>query len=73
MPGTWFNPYDASAAAWFAKERTRLSRMGQPPSYADGQIAAIAAANNLILVTRNVSDFAEFDRLIVENWFDGSS
>lgn len=62
-------PYDAAAAEWFAKERARLSQMGRTPSYPDGQIAAIAATNRLVLVTRNVSDFADFAGLEVEDWF----
>lgn len=62
-------PYDADAAAWFAKERARLGQTGRLPSYPDGQIAAIAATNHLTLVTRNVSDFADFADLKVENWF----
>jgi tRNA(fMet)-specific endonuclease VapC len=63
-------PYDASAAAWFAQERARLSQIGRPPSYTDGQIAAVAAANTLIVVTRNIADFAAFAALQIENWFD---
>ena len=43
------------------------------PVYADTQIAAIAAVNGLILVTRNAADFAQFDSLMVENWFDRSA
>ncbi|MCP5097705.1 MAG: type II toxin-antitoxin system VapC family toxin [Chloroflexi bacterium] len=62
--------YGAVAAEWFAKERARLSKIGRTPSYADGQIAAIAATNNLILVTRNIADFKDFEQLTVENWFD---
>ncbi len=62
-------PFDATAAEWFAVERARLSQLGRPPSYPDGQFAAIAATNNLILVTRNVSDFSDFDELKIENWF----
>lgn len=61
--------YDAKAATWFAKERARLSEIGFPPSYPDGHIAAVAAMNGLILVTRNVADFADFSDLKVENWF----
>jgi tRNA(fMet)-specific endonuclease VapC len=57
------------AAEWFAEERARLSQIGRPPSYPDGQIAAIAATNDLILVTRNTTDFADFIDLQVENWF----
>jgi tRNA(fMet)-specific endonuclease VapC len=62
-------PYDMEAAEWFAEERARLSQIGRPPSYPDGQIAAIAATNDLILVTRNTTDFADFIDLQVENWF----
>ena len=62
--------YDKSAAAWFARERARLTSIGRTPAYADGQIAAIAATNNLILVTRNTADFADYAGLSVENWFE---
>uniref|UniRef100_A0A832M2U5 Type II toxin-antitoxin system VapC family toxin n=1 Tax=Oscillatoriales cyanobacterium SpSt-402 TaxID=2282168 RepID=A0A832M2U5_9CYAN len=63
-------PYNADASRWFATERARLTQMGLAPSYPDGQIAAISKANNLILVTRNVSDYANFEGLIIENWFN---
>jgi tRNA(fMet)-specific endonuclease VapC len=63
-------PYTPEAARWFATERSRLFKLGLPPSYPDGQIAAIAAVNDLILVTRNISDFIHFDGLRLENWFD---
>jgi tRNA(fMet)-specific endonuclease VapC len=62
--------YTPEAARWFGAERARLLRVGLPPSYPDGQIAAIAHVNNLILVTRNVSDFIHFDGLNLENWFE---
>ncbi len=70
-------PYDAAAAEWHASERSRLTALGQPPAYADGQIAAIllrrryanARTNDLILVTHNVSDFAGFQDLQIEDWF----
>lgn len=62
-------PFNTKAAEWFAQERARLQRMGQTPSYPDGQIAAIAAVNNLTLVTRNTADFAKFTDLKIENWF----
>jgi tRNA(fMet)-specific endonuclease VapC len=35
----------------------------------DGQIAAIARVNHLILVTRNIIDFQNFSGIEVENWF----
>jgi tRNA(fMet)-specific endonuclease VapC len=62
-------PYDASAAAWHAKERARLNRLGKTPPFVDGQIAAIAAVNDLVLVTRNARDFSGFHGLEVESWF----
>jgi tRNA(fMet)-specific endonuclease VapC len=61
-------PYDERAAEWHAKERARLTFLGQMPSFVDGQIAAIAKVNNLILVTRNTSDFKKFSGLKLENW-----
>ena len=62
-------PYDTKAALWHAAERVRLEHAGATPSFVDGQIAAIAATNDLTLITRNVQDFEEFKGLMVENWF----
>lgn len=61
-------PYDQAAAAWHAAERARLVAQGKTPPYVDGQIAAIAKVNGLILVTGNVVDYADFDGLSVEDW-----
>jgi tRNA(fMet)-specific endonuclease VapC len=61
-------PYDESAAEWHAAERARLVAVGQTPSFADGQIAAIAKTNELTLVTLNLSDYAGFADLKVEDW-----
>ncbi len=61
--------YDDKAARWQAGERARLERLGQPTSFVDGQIAAIAATNGLSLVTRNVRDFEHFEGLEIQNWF----
>ncbi|MBV6621463.1 MAG: type II toxin-antitoxin system VapC family toxin [Rivularia sp. (in: Bacteria)] len=61
--------YDANAAKWHAIERARLMKIGKAPSFADSQIAAIAKVNELILLTNNVSDFANFAELQIENWF----
>jgi predicted nucleic acid-binding protein len=46
----------------------RLAHLTQPPAFADGQIAAIAAVRGLTLVTANTADFAKFNNLAVENW-----
>lgn len=61
-------PYNAREASWHASERARLTAIGKTPSFVDGQIAAIAAINDLILVTANISDYANFTDLRVENW-----
>lgn len=61
-------PYDAEAAAWHARERSRLARRGRQPAAADGQIAAIARVNELVLVTANARDFRRFEGLTIEDW-----
>ena len=61
-------PYDDQAARWHALERARLISVGKTPSYADAQIAAVAAVNGLTLVTRNVSDFIDFEGLAIVSW-----
>ena len=62
-------PFDQAAAEWLGLERSRLSKIGRMHPFIDSQIAAIAATNNLILVTRNERDFADFQGVTVENWF----
>jgi len=57
------------AADWHSAEQVRLSNKGLTPAFIDSQIAAIAATNRLIMVTRNVEDFQHFSGLDVENWF----
>lgn len=61
-------PYTQEAAAYHAEERARLTSEGKPPSFADGQIAAIAKVNGLIIVTANVSDYQNFRDLVIEDW-----
>ena len=61
-------PYYARTASWHASERAHLTAIGKTPSFVDGQIAAIAAINDLTLVTANISDYAIFSDLRVENW-----
>lgn len=63
-------PFDAEAAMWLGRERARLGSAGRTRPLADSMIAATAATRGLILVTRNTADFAGFDGLHVENWFD---
>jgi len=62
-------PYDTATVEWFARERGRLVAIGKTPAYADGQIAAVAQVNNLIVVTNNVKDYTDFQHLQLKNWF----
>lgn len=62
--------FEEHAARWQAEQRASLRQAGKSPSYPDSQIAAIAAVNELVLVTRNIDDFADFQALRIENWFE---
>jgi tRNA(fMet)-specific endonuclease VapC len=48
--------------------RAELAAIGKPIGPNDLQIAAIAVANNLILVTHNVREFNRVNGLLLEDW-----
>lgn len=60
--------YDRAAAEWHARERARLTSGGETPPFVDGQIAAIAQVNDLILVTFDERDFQRFHGVRVLTW-----
>ena len=60
--------YDARAAEWHATLRARDVVAGTVRPFADSQIAAVAATNDLTLVTRNTADFTGIAGLALENW-----
>ena len=60
--------YDRQAAEWHALERARLAARGELPPFANGQIAAIAAVQQLTLVTFNTADFKRFRDIRVQSW-----
>ena len=65
--------FDASAANIYSDLYEQLKTKGSPAQKFDLMIASIAISNNLILVTRNVSDFkdiVENSNLMIENWFE---
>lgn len=64
-------PYDQAAAARHGTERARLAGLGTPAPFTDGQVAAIAYVNDLVLVTRNAQDFKRYEGLKVESWSAG--
>lgn len=61
-------PYDERAAEWHATERARLARAGRMPPFVDGQIAAIAHVNDLVLVTFNIADYQHFQDIQLHDW-----
>lgn len=61
--------YEKPAGEWLAQERGRLSKQGIAVALPDGEIAAVAAVNRLIVVTRNTADFSAFRGIEVEDWF----
>jgi len=66
-------PFDDFAASIYSDLISRLKPKGKLPPKLDLMIASTAIANNLILVTRNTSDFAaikEVSNLMIENWFE---
>lgn len=57
-------PFDAGAIAVFDELRGQWVRV----STMDLRIAAIAMSRNLVLLTRNVSDFSKVPGLVTEDW-----
>ena len=67
-------PFDAAAAKNYAVIVAARSRQGHPISTEDAQIAAIALAAGLTVVTRNTKDFDNIDGLPwVNPWQDATS
>jgi tRNA(fMet)-specific endonuclease VapC len=60
--------FDDAAAGFYGRIRADLAARGTPIGPNDFMIAAIALANNLILVTHNTREFARVTGLIIEDW-----
>lgn len=61
-------PFDDEAARRFGEIRAALEKRGTPIGPYDLQIAAIALANQCVVVTHNVREFSRVDGLLVEDW-----
>jgi tRNA(fMet)-specific endonuclease VapC len=61
-------PFDDAAADAYGRIRADLAAQGTPIGPNDLLIAAIALANNLVLVTHNIREFARVTGLIIEDW-----
>jgi tRNA(fMet)-specific endonuclease VapC len=62
------HPFDETAAAKYGIIRAQLEKAGQVISERDLQIASIAMANRLCVVTHNTSEFNRVEKLKVEDW-----
>lgn len=60
--------FDDEAALIYGKIRSDLEKQGTPIGPYDLQIASIALANNLILVTNNSREFKRIKKLKIEDW-----
>ena len=57
-------PFDVRAISIFDEMRSQKVRV----STMDLRIASIAISNNLVLLTRNTSDFSKVPNLIIDDW-----
>lgn len=65
-------PLEPEAARIAGRIRAELAASGTPIGPYDLQIAAIAMANNLILVTHNTKEFSRVNGLQIEDWEEES-
>ncbi len=68
LPAVNIIGFDTKAAYVCGRIRAKLERQGTPLDLADLEIASIAIANDLILVTNNVRHFKRVPLLQYENW-----
>lgn len=61
-------PFDDNVALVYGEIRAQLTALGTPIGPNDFQIAAIALAKNLILVTHNTREFSRVNGLQIEDW-----
>lgn len=61
-------PFDEAAAESYAVICAQLEGKGMKISERDTQIAAIAVANRLTIVTHNMEEFGRIEILPVEDW-----
>ena len=61
-------PVNREVAQRAAKLRARARRAGRPGQTADALIAATAAANDLVVATRDTGDFTPFDAEVLNPW-----
>jgi tRNA(fMet)-specific endonuclease VapC len=66
-------PFNEPAALKYGVIRASLEKQGRPISERDTQIASIALANRLCMVTHNAKAFRRIPKLQVEDWISGQA
>jgi tRNA(fMet)-specific endonuclease VapC len=61
-------PFNEQAAVKYGTIRASLEKLGTPISERDIQIASIALANKLCIVTHNIKEFSRISKLKLEDW-----
>lgn len=61
-------PFGDESAILFGRVRAQLAGAGTPIGPYDLQIASIALANNLTLITHNTREFQRVEGLLLEDW-----
>lgn len=68
LPSVNVVSFDTKAACVCGRLRAELEKKGQPLDLADLEIASIAIAEDLILITGNIRHFGRIKGLRLENW-----
>jgi len=63
-----YAPFSIAAAQFFGQHKAALRKIGQPIADLDLMIAAIALAEQAVLVTDNLKHFERIPGLRLENW-----
>ena len=61
-------PFDFAASRSYAELMAKVRANGQPIGVADGYIAATAAANGMMVATRDIAPFAAAGVTVIDPW-----
>ncbi|MCP4105436.1 MAG: type II toxin-antitoxin system VapC family toxin [Desulfobacteraceae bacterium] len=68
LPSVNVLDFDMKSAWVCGRLRAELEKQGQPLDIADLQIASIAIANDMTLITGNTNHFKRISELKIDNW-----
>lgn len=72
MPAINVLTFNSQSVFIYGKIRAELEGKGEIISHTDIQIASIALANDLTLITRNIKHFSRISGLRIEDWINSS-